>query len=426
MTLETESLFEAEPVNPSTMRTEIIHGDCLQVMKSMGPDTYTAVCTDPPAGISFMGKAWDHDKGGRKQWIAWMTEVAAECLRVCKPGAHALVWALPRTAHWTATAWEDAGWEVRDVVDFVHGVGFPKALAVDKAIDKKAGAKREVVRKSTSNQMALKPGVSTYVGKFQERPEAPYVTAPATPDAKTWAGYASALKPAHEDWILLRKPLDGTIAENCVKHGCGALAIDGSRVGTDTVMQHQKDMTPYHGNKLGAAHTHTTGITTTTSGRWPANLCHDSSPEVLAEFAKAVVSSSPARFFASCPAESGDYPPFWYGAKACRREKEKGLEGEEKKDLMYTQDEWTRTHMKSEATQSRNPSTNGHPTVKSLSLMRWLLGLVKMPSDNLILDCFAGTGTTLIAANQLGMDAIGIEQDEEYVRIANLRMKAYT
>src|SRR5690606_35929677 len=122
---------------------DLKHGDCLTLLKSLDSSSIDSLVTDPPAGISFMGKEWDDDKGGRKQWIAWMTEVMAECLRVLKPGAHGLVWARRRTSHWPATALEDAGFEVRDVVTHLFGTGFPKSMDISKAIDKAAGAERE-------------------------------------------------------------------------------------------------------------------------------------------------------------------------------------------------------------------------------------------------------------------------------------------
>ena len=127
------------------MKYKVMHGDCIELMRSVcGDDSIDAIVTDPPAGIAFMGKEWDKDKGGRRQWIAWMTGVARECLRVLKPGGHALVWALPRTSHWTGTAWEDAGYEVRDCVYHAFGTGFPKSLDVSKAIDKRRNDEPEV------------------------------------------------------------------------------------------------------------------------------------------------------------------------------------------------------------------------------------------------------------------------------------------
>ena len=120
-------------------------GDCIEVMKKMKENSIDAIVTDPPAGIAFMGKDWDKDKGGRDKWIEWMTGVASECIRVLKPGGHALVWSLPRTSHWTATAWEDAGFEVRDRIAHIFGSGFPKSMNISKQIDKMAGAEREII-----------------------------------------------------------------------------------------------------------------------------------------------------------------------------------------------------------------------------------------------------------------------------------------
>ena len=174
------------------MKTELIRGDCLVELKKLKNNSVDAVVTDPPAGISFMGKAWDSDKGGRDNWIKWMSEIASECNRILRPGGHALVWSIPRTSHWTGMAWENAGFEPRDVIAHIFGSGFPKSLSIGKSINKLETAK----------------------GTF------------------AWEGYGTALKPAREDWWLLRKPLEKglTIAENCLKWGVGGLNIDGCRV----------------------------------------------------------------------------------------------------------------------------------------------------------------------------------------------------
>lgn len=203
-------------------------GDCLEVLKGLRENSIDSVITDPPAGISFMGKSWDSDKGGRKEWISWMESVMRECLRVLKPGGHALVWAIPRTSHWTATAIEDAGFEVRDVVTHLFGSGFPKSLDISKAIDKEAGAKREVIGEHPNAASSLGNGVNMDGGKAHDKV---FITAPATDDAKKWQGYGTALKPAAEFWILARKPLsEKTVARNVLKHGTGGLNIDKSRI----------------------------------------------------------------------------------------------------------------------------------------------------------------------------------------------------
>ncbi len=182
---------------------KIIHGDSAWDLQELDDNTIDALVTDPPAGISFMGEDWDGDKGGRKQWIEWMTGIMSQCHRVMKPGAHGLVWALPRTSHWTATALEDAGFEVRDVVTHLFGSGFPKSLNVSKAIDKAAGAEREVI----GSKGYLVPNIKgNKYNAAEGDSEVYYITAPATDNAKKWDGWGTALKPASEHWILVRKP----------------------------------------------------------------------------------------------------------------------------------------------------------------------------------------------------------------------------
>lgn len=176
-------------------RNALVEGDCLAVMSGLPDDCVDALVTDPPSSISFMGAEWDGDRGGRDEWVAWMTEVARECLRVMKPGAHGLVWALPRTSHWTGWALETAGFEIRDQVLHLFAQGFPKNHSLSKAVAKMA---------------------SGHV--------------PAGIDIEPLNGLGTALKPAHEVWWLVRKPLDGTVAENVLRWDVGALDIDGCRV----------------------------------------------------------------------------------------------------------------------------------------------------------------------------------------------------
>ncbi len=205
----------------------LIYDDCLAALKDMEADSLDSLVTDPPAGISFMGKAWDDDKGGRDQWIAWLTKVMRECYRVLKPGAHGLVWAIPRTSHWTATALENAGFEVRDVVTHLFGSGFPKSQNISKAIDKAAGETRK--SSYTPNHKNNDYGKGMGGGAWNAPSE------PAKTDAaKQWSGWGTALKPASEHWILVRKPLgEKTVAKNVLKHGTGGLNIDASRVGLE-------------------------------------------------------------------------------------------------------------------------------------------------------------------------------------------------
>lgn len=189
-----------------TQKIDLKIGDCLEVLKTLKDNSVDSVVTDPPAGIGFMGKSWDSDKGGKSQWIAWLTEVMSEVKRVLKPGAHGLIWALPRTSHWTAHAIEDAGFEIRDVITHVFGTGFPKSLDVSKAIDKAAGAEREVVGANPNKREAHVVGGRGFDKDLGgEKLESMVITSPSTNEAKQWQGYGTALKPASEHWILVRK-----------------------------------------------------------------------------------------------------------------------------------------------------------------------------------------------------------------------------
>lgn len=215
------------------MKFELLNGDCLEALKTLESNSVDSLVTDPPAGISFMGKEWDSDKGGRDGWIKWMSEVMRECLRVMKPGAHGLVWAIPRTSHWTAAALEDAGFEIRDVITHLFGQGFPKSLDISKAIDKAAGAERELIG---INPNARPNSQRTYSldGKSKNFSiEVKPITAPATDEAKQWNGWGTALKPASEHWILVRKPCsEKTVAANVLEWKTGGINIDASRIST--------------------------------------------------------------------------------------------------------------------------------------------------------------------------------------------------
>lgn len=197
--------------------------DCRFGMSCMPSDSVDAMVTDPPAGIKFMGRAWDDNKGGRDKWIDWLATIMREAFRVLKPGAHALVWALPRTSHWTATAIEDAGFEVRDVLVHLFATGFPKSSNVSKLIDARNGDQRPVLGQARGAASANTNSLGAFAPEYD-------VTSAASAASAAWDGWGTALKPASEHWILARKPLGGTIAECVLKNGTGAINIDGCRI----------------------------------------------------------------------------------------------------------------------------------------------------------------------------------------------------
>ncbi len=399
----------------------VIEGDCRAVLADMPTDSIDAVVTDPPAGIAFMGREWDHDKGGRDHWIAWMTEIAAECLRVAKPGAHALVWALPRTSHWTATAWEDAGWEVRDRIAHLFGTGFPKSLNVSVAIDRAAGAVREVVgTRADYAARANKERVGVAWtgaedGGFSHPETIGQITAPATPEAAQWSGWGTSLKPACEDWWLLRKPLgERTVAANVLRHGTGAINVDACRVPMQDydpdAVQRQTNNAMFQGR--GAGHEQQTY---NAAGRWPANVVHDGSDEVEAAFAAFGESTSSGG--------SGPASQRWTGADGLQGF---GFKPKQRANAGGLGDTGSasRFFYSAKATASDRADSK-HPTVKPVSLLQWLVRLITPPGGT-VLDPFAGSGTTAEAAMLEGFDAILIEKDPASVADIRHRMARWS
>ncbi len=351
------------------MSVELICGDSLNVLRGMAEASVDAVVTDPPYGLAFMGKRWDYDVPSVEIW--------AECLRVLKPGGYLLAFAGTRTQHRMAVRIEDAGFEIRDMIAWVYGSGFPKSLDVLKAIDKAAGAEREVLGVSGKSGSARKSMAGDFAGGEY------MATAPATDAARQWQGWGTALKPSLEPVTVARKPLDGIVAENVLQWGTGALNIDGCRVpiGAEYDPAKVQRQQNHAGNvDFGAGGLIGKEIPTyNAAGRWPANFIHDGSQLVLDLFPDTGKSTdSAARFF--------------YCAKASKRERGEG---------------------------------NTHPTVKPIDLMCYLVRLVT-PKGGVVLDPFMGSGSTGVAALQEGCDFIGIEREAEYVKIARKRIESQT
>jgi site-specific DNA-methyltransferase (adenine-specific) len=356
-----------------------------------------AVVTDPPYGLSFMGKRWDYDVPSVEIW--------AECLRVLKPGGHLLAFAGTRTQHRMAVRIEDAGFEIRDMIAWVYGSGFPKSLDVSKAIDKAAGAEREVV--GTASGARNGNGFNNDYGSYGSHADGTYdITAPATPEAQQWAGWGTALKPALEPITMARKPFTCTVAANVLEHGTGAINVDGCRVGTE------QRYNPPAGNKAGGNSLNMSAVGMpedadgrTAAGRWPANLIHDGSDEVVGLF--------PAQDGRVGMRQHGSGTNSVYG-KFDRTEMSIGNGG------VNDSGSAARFFYTAKATKAERQGVT-HPTVKPLDLMAYLCRLVTPPGGT-VLDPFMGSGTTIKAALSEGFNAIGIERDPAYFEMAQHRM----
>jgi len=383
-------------ININKMEIKLYNAECLEKLKDLKDNSVDSIVTDPPAGISFMGKAWDGDKGGRDQWIAWMQEIATECNRVLKAGGHALVWAIPRTSHWTATSWENAGFEVRDIVAHIFGTGFPKSLNIGKSVDKLQGnVRKEINYKYQSRIPNGRSGLGiSGNNNLQIRKQNG-----DTKGNSKWEGWGTALKPAREDWILLRKPLsEKTIASNVLKWGCGGINIDGSRVMTEEDTSRKCTTKGHFGSDKIEQRTNGGN----TQGRFPANIILDDSDEVLAGFPNTKGKGSTARFF--------------YCAKASKSDRNEGCED------MQEKQKWAKGGTGTGISDRENVmNKNFHPTIKSTKLMQYLVKLIT-PINGTCLDPFMGSGSTGKACILEGFGFIGIEREEDYFNIAKARI----
>jgi len=337
------------------MSWEIRDGDCREVMASMAASSVDSIVTDPPYGLSFMGKGWDHGVPGVEFWT--------EALRVAKPGAHLLAFGGTRTYHRLACAIEDAGWEIRDCVMWVYGSGFPKSHNLK----------------------------------------------------DEWAGWGTALKPAWEPVIVARKPFKGTVAANVLEHGTGAINVDGCRVATTQAERDWMEATARpnqetsgwganQGTRLRAP----AGFKAPEGGRWPANLIHDGSEEVVGLFPQskdgvAVNRNRGDRKPSAVPyvAKGANGPDVGYGG------------GGSAARFFYC----------AKASKADRGEGNNHPTVKPTDLMAYLCRLVTPPGGT-VLDPFCGSGSTGKAAVREGFGFIGIEREAEYAELARRRIQA--
>jgi DNA modification methylase len=420
------------------MGVTLLQGDVIEQLRPEADESYTACFCDPPYGLKFMGRNWDHGVPGVNYW--------AEVKRVLKPGGVLMAFGGTRTWHRLACAIEDAGFEVFDTLMWLYGSGFPKSHDISKAIDKEAGAEREVIGEN-QNYCAVS-GKAGYLGQatFRQTDGMEHITAPATPDAATWSGYGTSLKPAWEPVICARKPRAGTYAQTAIEHGAGALWIDGGRIGTEqTITRRNGDS----GGNGAYGRDERVFERVNPPGRWPANLLLDEvSAEMLGEQSGESKSTAQPRHNGSFDsiAKGHEYPHvtyghndagtaarFFYCAKASRAERDAGLEGFERKAT-----KWQRAEAGVLA-QGKNPITgertgnlitpprNHHPTVKPIDLCRYLCTLIRPPESYLdearLLVPFAGSGSECIGAMLAGWRNITcIEKETEYVEIARARI----
>lgn len=458
--------------------------------RSWPPSSVDTIITDPPYGLEFMGQAWDrldwqfgagfgkpgignrnikwprfspnspfgtanptcgscggrlrgkkkcrcetpkwkpvHQKNGNSRALQglpdahraiqeWHRKWASSAWRVAKPGAFLLAFGGTRTFHRLACALEEAGWLVRDCIMWLYGSGFPKSMDISKAIDKAAGTQRRTVGVSSGPNHSHYSGKrytqhrKTRFGVVQDQPD---LTAPSTSAAKEWSGWGTGLKPAWEPIIVAMKPLDGTFAQNAQKHDVAGLWIDGVRIPANDIRSggFGNGKRPWQSGPVGG----NTQYVSSEQGRWPTNVILDKEAAAMLDeqSGERRAGGAPQQRFSpktentygeygmDCPhglgCSVGGASRFFYCAKASNKERDLGL----RKGLL-----------------------NGHPTVKPLKLMEYLCKLTATPAGGIILDPFAGSGSTLIAAQNVGRKCIGIECDREYVRIAQARLRAST
>jgi DNA modification methylase len=405
----------------TTSNGKLVLGDCLDLLLTLEDNSIDAIVTDPPAGIGFMGKEWDRDKGGRDKWIAWMQGIAVECLRVLKPGGHALVWSIERTSHWIATAWENAGFEIRHKIYHAFGTGFPKSLDVGKAIDKMFGAEREVVGVSRRSQVASEgwdrpwkhEAMKASGGTVAEFP----ITAPATPEARKWDGWKSSLKPAVEEWHLLRKPIKGTIAANVLEFGTGALNVGACGIPHSekpkTVTRTAKDDFFLGKKSITKPELH--------KPRYPSHLIlsypedeFDADGNLLPNPGKdEVVGLFPVTKSSGGKNTNGHNGKMRMGCTSGQGSNAGGLgDSGSASRFFYC----------AKPSKRERGEYNSHPTVKSIKLMKYLITMITPPGGT-VLDCFGGSGTTALACEELGFKWLLAEKERESWEIAKRRIE---
>ncbi len=432
---------------------KIINGDSLAILRTIEDNSIDSICTDPPYGINFMGKKWDYDVPSVEVW--------KECIRVLKPGGHLLSACGTRTQHRMAVNIEDAGFEIRDIISWLYGSGFPKSLNIGKAVKahlETGGSSPKNLRKSRMGDDYKPTGQKDYRKGRMFSSEIEQDKTSEVIDNK-YEGWGTALKPAQELWTLARKPLsEKTVAANVLKWGTGGINIDECRVGTESLTingggkkwrnngQYTEDVKPINEDR---------------TGRFPANIILDEAAgELLDEqsgnktgaFAPVKQKERPNNVYGKYDhfgdngktfrGDKGGASRFFYCAKSSKSERNAGLEGFTTSEKFtagnYSQSPTCKTcdktlngtndHSKCSGEvyyreMESKHTKNNHPTVKPIKLMEYLIKLIT-PTGGTVLDPYIGSGTTGVAAKKLGFNCIGIEREEDYVKIAEARIAA--
>ena len=390
---------------------KLLLGDCIDKLKELDDNSVDSIVTDPPYGLSFMGKKWDYDVPSQEIW--------EECYRVLKPGGHLLSFAGSRTYHRMAVRVEDAGFEIRDQIMWIYGSGFPKSMNIGKGVDKKFGNEREVVgtKDGKIDFSKSKKGDTSFYETAWNNKE--YVDLEVTKGNSPYEGWGTALKPAHEPIVMARKPLsEKTIVDNVLEWGTGGINIDDSRIttndtlgggatkgsvlaidGFDRPWMHDEEKMKEFSDKMKEKVEHAQ-----TLGRFPANIIFDE------EAGKILDEQS-----------EGGASRFFYCPKTSKRDRNEGLDEFEDKQTQGMRAN-AGPALVSDDESGRTTAKNNHPTVKPTDLMLYLIRLVT-PKGGTTIDPFMGSGSTGKAAVRGGFDFVGIEREEEYMEIATARIQ---
>ena len=386
----------------------LIKGNNLEKLKSLPDNSVDSVVTDPPYGLSFMGKAWDYDVPPKELW--------EECYRVLKPGGFVLSFSSARTYHRMAVNVEDAGFEIRDQIMWVYGSGFPKSRNLAISIDKKLAGMEHRGKRTNYGTTMITAGVNdkTSTGETIERDKAMPKHEPMCPESEKWDGWGTNLKPAHEPIVMARKPFKGSVTNNVLTYGTGAINIDDCRVSyendsndpaSNPLFRYQNDYKQVtdNGQKVGVNVAFTNSLNPPNEqGRFPANLIHDGSDEVVELFPNSKGGAYPAK------RGEGVNTSFTGGQEGTPR---KMGDGGSAARFFYCP----------KASKKDRGQGNNHPTVKPIALMSYLIRLVTQPGG-VVLDPYMGSGSTGVAAVEGGWEFIGMELDDNYFDIASSRI----